>query len=251
MQSTYFLRIGTLKGFRKLQAASLHNRREIEKEAPNIDRSRSSLNYTLCGAPGARSIVEGAKTKMQLAGQKKLRKNGVAGLEALFSLAVSSAIDHRAYFSQCLEWCKNQFGESNILSADVHLDEAAPHCHILILPLIDGRMKGSEMIGKRSDLQALQKSFQEQVAIKFGVGGSKLALRNHKDSTIQAVISNLKHRNDPSLDSIAWTLIRGSISKDPKSWAECLGIEMQASAPKRNKLSFTQIMTKKVANDEN
>lgn len=106
MKPAYYLRIATLQGSRKLLVAARHNRREFDDEPANITRSLSHLNYTLFGAPSAKDITQDAKTKMQLAGIAKLRKNGVAALEVLFSLPVTSAIDHRTYFEDCLGWCK-------------------------------------------------------------------------------------------------------------------------------------------------
>jgi len=36
-----------------------------------------------------------------------------------------------------------------LLSFDIHKDEAAPHAHAVILPLIDGKMQGSNMMAEK------------------------------------------------------------------------------------------------------
>lgn len=246
MSPAYYLRIATLQGSRKLLVATRHNRREFDDEPPNINRSLSYLNYTLFGAPNAKEVVKDAKTKMQLAGITKLRKNGVAALEVLFSLPSSSGIDHQAYFADCLEWCKTQFGASNILSADVHLDEAAPHCHVLILPLIEGRMRGNQMCGNRHTLAARHLSFYNVVSKRYGIGAPKNGVRIQRGLLQKAVIAHLQGINDPSLHSCAWSLIRGSIARDPQMWVQCLGIEIGAKAILHQSRSFVQIMTKKI-----
>lgn len=250
MRSAYYLRIATLQGSRKLLVAARHNRREFNDEPANITRSLSHLNYTLFGAPSAKDIAQDAKTKMQLAGIARLRKNGVAALEVLFSLPATSAIDHRAYFEDCLGWCKGQFGVNNILSADVHLDETSPHCHVLILPIIDSRMRGNQMCGNRATLAARHLSFYDEVSKHYGLGAPKNGVRIQKSLLKQAVINRLKVTNDPVLHSCFWPLVRDAIAHDPQMWAQCLGIEIDAKANLYQPRSFVQIMTKKMPQEQ-
>ena len=56
-----------------------------------------------------------------------------------------------------------------MISAIVHNDEGAPHCHVLILPLLNGRMIGSELMGGPAKLKAMQASFHEQVGQRHGL----------------------------------------------------------------------------------
>lgn len=250
MGSLYFLCIASLQGGSKLRIAACHNRRDFKRETPNINRFLSHQNYILQGPLTAKDIVQEAKEKMGQAGVLKLRKNGVAALEIVFSLPSSSSIDHRAYFSDCLAWSKEQFGEGNILSADVHLDEAAPHCHILILPLMHGRMQGNAMRGNRKVLQERHKSFNDLVASKYGLSRGKGSSKASNFEARRAVIDSLKKTQDPALKSAAWMLIRRSIESEPHSWAQCLGIDFEPRSLKTQMRSFTQIMTKKVSNDD-
>ena len=250
MRPAYYLRIATLQGSRKLLVAARHNRREFNDEPANITGSLSHLNYTLFGAPSAKDIAQDAKTKMQLAGIEKKRKNGVAALEVLFSLPVTSAIDHRAYFEDCLGWCKGQFGANNILSADVHLDEASPHCHVLILPIIDSRMRGNQMCGNRATLAARHLSFYDEVSKHYGLGAPKNGVRIQKSLLRQAVINRLKATNDPVLHSCLWPLVRDDIAHDPQIWAQYLGIEADVKPALPRPPSFVQKKKKKMPQEQ-
>jgi hypothetical protein len=180
---------------------------------------------------------------MQAAGVGKLRKDAVVGLEAVFSLPVGHAIDRRQYFAQCVEWAGVQFGgAANILSADIHHDEAQPHVHILLVPLVNGRMVGSDMVGNRQTLRALQSKFFDEVARPFGLTKPPARLMGAaKTETAARVIATMKASNDPALKSAAWAVIRAAIESDPAPFVATLGV---AITPKAKRLrSSTAIFT--------
>jgi hypothetical protein len=51
----------------------------------------------------------------------------------------------------------------------VHHDEAAPHCHILLLPLVGRRMIGSDLMGGPATLEARQADFHAKVGKRYGL----------------------------------------------------------------------------------
>jgi hypothetical protein len=240
----------TLSGNSKLLAAARHNKRAIQKElgaAGHIDATKMHLNYALLGDATPEAVAAKAKSILQSLGITKLRKNAVSAIEIVCSLPARAQIDHRAYFADCQGWAAGQFGADNLLSVDVHLDEAAPHCHILLLPLLDGRMRGSDMMGNRQALQARQTSFYEQVSQRYGLlkPQSTRLSPEAKQGAISAVLAHLRTSNDAVLKSAAWPLVRDLIDYEPMRWAECLSLEVDCS-PKPKKLrTLTQIFTSK------
>ncbi len=240
----------TLSGNGKLIAAARHNKRAIQKElgaAGHIDATKMHLNYALLGDATPEAVAARAKSILQLLGITKLRKNAVSAIEIVCSLPVHAQIDHRAYFTDCQAWAAGQFGAENLLSVDVHLDEAAPHCHMLLLPLLGGRMRGSDVMGNRQTLQARQTSFYEQVSQRYGLlkPHSTRQSPEAKQKATSAVLAKLRATNDTVLKSAAWPLVRDLITHDPLRWAECLGLEVDSS-PKPKKLrTMAQIFTSK------
>jgi hypothetical protein len=246
MSAAAFFRLKKLKGGGILLAAARHNRRAIQAELGadgHINPARSHLNITLCGPPGPDDVPKLAKAAMQAAGITKLRKDAVVGIEAIFSLPVSHPIDCSQYFAQCVEWAGMQFGgAANILSADIHHDEAQPHVHVLLVPLVNGRMTGSNMVGNRQTLQALQSRFFDEVARRFGLSKPAARLTGASKADASArVITSLKASNDPALKSHAWPVIRAAIENDPAPFVAALGLVIDAK-PKRLK-SSTAIFT--------
>ena len=240
-----FLRIKKLTGKGIVRTAMRHNLREIQSELgadSHIDATRSTLNAVLAGEDGAGDVSEYADTLMQQAGVKTLRKDAVRALEIVVSLRPMATINQSAFFGDALAWVE-QFYKSPVLSAVVHHDEATPHCHILILPLIDGRMKGSDIVGNRTRMQAMQTSFYELVGSKHGLTRPKQPRRASaatRAKGAELVLTALQ--SNPDL------LFRADIQqaflamRDPEPMLSALGLSMPH--PPKSKKSLVEIMTK-------
>ena len=231
MSGAGVMRVKKLKGNGIITAAARHNRRVIQAEmgaTGSIDPARSHLNETLRGPSTAADVGQLAKDLMAAAGVVKLRKDAVMGLEIVFSLPSDTAIDDLAYFTACSEWAVGRMG-GVILSADIHRDEAAPHCHVLLLPLIEGRMIGNKLIGGKQMLMALQKDFHAAVASKFGLSKAPARLAGTaKQTGAKAVLQKLRETSDGALQSAAWAVIREAVERDPATFLLALGIEQAA-----------------------
>ena len=173
MTHVQFLRIKKLTGKGIIEVAARHNHREILAElggasGGHIDPARVTFNCVLRGQGTAAGVASEAQTLMDNAGVKTLRKDAVRALEIIFSLPLESSIDRDRFFNESVQWVGDYF-KAPVISAIVHNDEAAPHCHVLLLPLVDGRMVGSDLMGGRAKLQALQADFYAQVGERHGM----------------------------------------------------------------------------------
>ena len=246
MSGAGVMRVKKLKGNGIITAAARHNRRVIQAEmgaTGSIDPARSHLNETLRGPSTAADVGQLAKDLMAAAGVVKLRKDAVMGLEIVFSLPSDTAIDDLAYFTACSEWAVGRMG-GVILSADIHRDEAAPHCHVLLLPLIEGRMIGNKLIGGKQMLMALQKDFHAAVASKFGLSKAPARLAGTaKQAGAKAVLQHLRDTANPILKDRGWPAYRDAIEAAPASFLLAYGLEL--ATPKKKLRTFTQIMTSK------
>lgn len=247
MTAAAFFRVKKLKGGNIITTAARHNRREIQAElgaVGAIDPARMHLNFTLEGPAAAADVGVQARSLMLAAGVGALRKDAVQALELVFSVPPASGIDHRVYFDACTAWAARAYG-CPVLSADVHLDEAAPHVHVLLLPLVNGRMVGSDLVGGKQALLAKQKEFHAEVASQFGLhqAPARLSLPA-KQACAKAVLRRLRETGDSALQSAAWALIRDAVERDPAPFALALGIELEAPAPKKPR-TMAQIFTSK------
>jgi hypothetical protein len=237
MSGAAFLRIKKLKGGGIITVAARHNKRVIQAEmgaTGSIDPTRSSMNETLAGPSTAADVGQLAKDLMMAAGVGKLRKDAVMGLEIVFSLPPAHAIDDRAYFADCAKWAGGYFGGvQNILSVDIHRDEAQHHCHVLLLPLIGGRMDGSNMLGGKQKLMEMHKQFHLGVAAHYGLSKAPTRLTGaSKQAASKAVLQRLRETGDKALQSILWATLREVIESDPMPFLMALGIELKVPAKK-------------------
>jgi hypothetical protein len=167
-----FMAVERLSGKKRpniLHIAASHNKREA-RATIKIDPERSHLNEALEGPPDAAGVMRRANELMTAAGVAKLRKDAIQALECVFSLPPNHGLDERAYFSDCAAWAAGHFVGAPVLSVDIHRDESAPHCHVLILPLVAGRMVGSSLFGSPQKMPERQASFHAAVAHRYGLG---------------------------------------------------------------------------------
>lgn len=239
MAASHVLRLAKLKGGGKILAAAKHNRRTIQNEigaGGHINATRSTLNYSLAGAETPEAIAAEAKTLMQAAGIEKPRKDFVAAVEVVYSLPANHRSNEQTFFVDCLEWTRAYFG-CPILSFDVHLDESTPHAHALLLPLVDGCMVGSDMVGNRARLRTLQATFYTEVGIKHGLQKPIPRLSGQaKEKAESSVLNQLK--TDPAMQSVLWPRIRDLIRNDPASFASLLGLEVAKPTPNKSAVAI-------------
>lgn len=232
MEAKHIFRVGKIhKKNGGLLGAIRHNKRLLPKEN-QVDSAKSSLNYSLWGNESAELIDRLARKAMIDVGIDRPRKNSVLAVEVIFSLPVSwNNKDTRSYFEGCLKWVQHRMG-GQLLTFDVHLDESAPHAHALILPLIDGRMQGSKLVGGTGNLIRLANLFFEEVAIHYGLSYSRAQKLSVSDRLELEGIILRSLENDPIHQSAILPAVKESIHRDPKPYAEVLSIKL----PSKTKL---------------
>lgn len=251
MTAPFPLKSKRLTGKGIVLKAAKHNLRELAAEigdAGHIDPHRIMDNIILRGQATAREVANEAQLVMNAAGvetKRKLRRDAVLALELLFTLPEDSTINPRQYFDDATTWAENYF-KVPILSSVVHLDESAPHCHVLLLPLVDGRMVGSDLHGHGTKLQAMQMAFNEQVSRKYGVPPLEPKQRISTSQRKQAIsmMRTCLQANSALTDTVIDALL--THVKDPTSLMETLGLTMPPVSSKVAKAkSFVDIMTSK------
>ena len=244
---TQFVRVKKLKGAGIVRIAARHNLRELQAELgalSHIDAARTNANCILAGGTTAGEVVELADRLMASAGVMVNRKDGVRAIETLFSLPAESQIDVDAFFADALQWVRDSFAVP-VLSAVFHKDEAAPHMHVLLLPLVNGRMAGSDLMGNRTRLQGLQASFFEQVGLRHGLVRPKAAKRlNHAvrrkcaELAYTAIVSDSDLLLRPEVEQA----LLDALGRHPEPLLSALGLPMPTTSKPAK--SFTEIMTR-------
>ena len=230
-----------------LLSAAKHNRRVIQAETGargHIDPQRIALNETIHGPSTPQGVVDLASTLLAASGVdvERLRKDYTQAIELLFSLPIDAAIDHGRFFVRCFEWTADRFGLENILSADIHRDESTPHCHVLVLPLVNGKMRGSALVGRAATAE-LRDSFYRDVAKPFGLRKPVDRMKGAgKAVAVCAVLHALESNQDAILRSALWVVVKREIERNPAMYVEALGIDLP-ELPKKTLKPFVDYVT--------
>ena len=149
-----------------------HNEREKEKYAsnPDVDTARSHLNFHLV-TPERKYRVESEK-QIAEAGCRT-RSDSVRVVEALVTASPEffngkKRSEVRAYFTEALEFIKQNQNPDTIISAVVHMDEKTPHMHLCFVPLTeDKRLSAKEIVGNKKKLTWWQDEFWKHMVKKY------------------------------------------------------------------------------------
>jgi len=234
-----FLRFGKIKkGPESALVAARHNLRELPL-TPNIVQGKQCLNKVMVGPSSSAAVQSQYEAMLGKHGVAKLRKDAVRLIEALVSLPVGVDDPQHQYFEAALQWLSKEFGQANILSAVIHKDEAAQHMHVLIIPLIDGRMRGSDLMGGPGILRDRHARFDSSMQQPWGQLGIAMQepLRVRKTAMAQEVLAYLKHTDDAMWKSSVTQVIRDCIEGNPEPFYLTLGLAQRGAAcsvrPKR------------------
>lgn len=225
-----------LQGNNIIAVAARHNLREILAERDSdshIDQSRTHLNIVLRGEKMAAGVAGEAVRLMTQANIKELRANASLGIEVIISLPLDSGIKETAFFDAAVLWVET-FYEFPILSAVIHNDEAAPHCHIVMLPLFEGRMIGGKL-GNKTRIKAATDDLYAKVGQPFGLARptptkrhSHAARTAAANTVIDCISKTPKNLNDPAfIDAL-----RDALIPNPMPLVVWFGLDMPESNTK-------------------
>ena len=149
-----------------------HNEREKEKYAsnPDVDTARSHLNFHLV-MPERKYRAE-AEKQIAAAGCRT-SSDSVRVVEALVTASPEffngkKRSEVRAYFTEALEFIKQNQNPDTIISAVVHMDEKTPHMHLCFVPLTeDKRLSAKEIVGNKKKLTWWQDEFWKHMVKKY------------------------------------------------------------------------------------
>ena len=239
-QGTFLLGIGGINSLKQLRAAFRHNKREIQKELgarSHIDAQKIPLNYSLVESVSTDDLIHAVTEMIETYENnvgKRMRRDAVIAIEVLFSLPDSRPdINNRDYFNDCLIWSKTNLSPAEVLTADVHLDEATPHMHVIFLCVTPTKLVASKVKGDKRKYRERKEDFFHKVAQKYGLSlPPEKLLKADRVSLAKQVLSQVETSSDPMTRSPHYQLIRLRIENDPVPFAVNLGIDIKTTPKK-------------------
>ena len=112
----------------------------------NADAGRTHLNRELVKFPdGVSSRTEAIQHRINTAGlRRKVGKNQTKAIriiltgthEQMMKIANGGRLD--CWIDANLKWLRDTFGEDNLVSCVLHMDEKTPHLHATVVPIVTG-----------------------------------------------------------------------------------------------------------------
>lgn len=139
--------MAAIKKFKATQVSQLfeHDGRtqdNHEHSNEDIDRSRTHLNYDLCKRSG--TAYERYKERMsKVHCMQRDDVNVIDGLIVHLPKDIRAG-DERKFFEAVYAFACDDYGEKNIMIANVHNDETRPHIHIDFIPIVNGKRRNGE-----------------------------------------------------------------------------------------------------------
>ena len=251
VKSSFLFTIGVINSIKQLKASFKHNRREIQQELgarSHIDAQKICLNYSLLKFEKTEDLIQRVKDSIEVHEEqtrKRIRRDAVLAIEVLFSIPVARPdIISDEYFKDCLAWTIEQFSPALVLTADVHLDEANPHMHVILSCVTSTKLIGSWLKGNNEKYRERNEDFFHKVASRYGLSlpPSKL-YKADRTNLAKVSISKIESGGDPMTKSPHYPLIRSMIQENPVPFATNLGIPIQTTSKKLR--TVVQIMTSK------
>lgn len=162
MEGYCILSLEKVHSMGSLQQRHKHNFREMNLKHIDLDLSReneelindSGLDYKDLWYQRIKDI------EMKNGQPISVRKNAVLAYEVIMSFSRDSDVDIDAWKRANKEWLFATFGEENVISATLHMDETTPHIHAVVVP-IDERNKlcAKSFTGGRGKMFSLQTEY--------------------------------------------------------------------------------------------
>ena len=168
-----------MQKFHKNDVAPVERENERDEnyisDNPQIDCARTKDNYRLVSGYGTYTeFINNRLKELNLSPRKDavVMNSFVVGSNKTFFSGLPKALQYK-FFTDCTKFFAERYGEENIISAVVHLDETTSHMHLNLMPVTaDGRLC-SKLLFDKPQLQKLQTDFYEEVGKKYGLQRGK------------------------------------------------------------------------------
>lgn len=171
---------------------SAHIERTVHPK--NADRTRTHLNRELVQFPeGVRNRTQAIAHRIETAGIR--RKVSASQVKAIRILLTGSNKDMKQmeaegriedWCNDSLKWIRETYGEQNLVSAVLHMDEKTPHIHATVIPIVTGerRKAGQE---EQNGKKKYRKKNPQDVRLCADDVMARHRLKHYQDTYAQAM----------------------------------------------------------------
>ena len=171
---------------------SAHIERTVHPK--NADKTRTHLNRELVQFPeGVRNRTQAIAHRIETAGiRRKVSANQVKAIRILLTGSNKDMKQMEAegriedWCNDSLKWIRETYGEQNLVSAVLHMDEKTPHIHATVIPIVTGerRKAGQE---EQNGKKKYRKKNPQDVRLCADDVMARHRLKHYQDTYAQAM----------------------------------------------------------------
>ena len=211
----------------------------FEADNPQIDSERTKNNYHMSFSTLTYTeFINKRLNELGLHPRKDavVMNSFVVGSDKTFFDGLPKMLQY-SFFSDCAKFFEERYGEENVISAVVHLDETTPHMHLNLIPITpDGRLCSKDLFDKPK-LQQLQTDFYEAVGKKYG-------LQRGKEGSQAKHLSTAEYKAKKIIEEAE------EIRRENQVYADALEEAKNGDIPKKRGKLQEQVVALMVANKD-
>lgn len=228
-----------LLGHKKtLYIAERHNTRAwIDKNKPDywgkVDPSRSHLNLELI--PLVNSTYEELAFRyikergIDITSHKSFKRSD-RGYALEYVIGVTAGFDYNGdpnrFYRKVHEWFINYHPECPILHSVIHHDEADPHLHIIVVPIVNGRLNASKVLAFK-DSGIRDESLYNYMTPEYNLTYPKYLRGADKKVGVEIAIERFHEVIGSKIDSVWHQPVIQSIHARPEPFLRAAGVTLQ------------------------
>lgn len=197
-----------IKNFTKSQKGHIltHNENsDVRKKLKNVDAEKTKFNYNLAPEREETALEYWAK-RFDESKHSNQKKTAVMSDIVITQPKEVKNENSEVFFKASYNFLKERYGEENIISAWVHLDEpnAQPHLHFCMLPINKDLRCSARGVFSKEELQSVHIDLQEHLnkELNFSVSVLNGSTANGNRTIEQLKAETLKRENDALKDKI-------------------------------------------------
>lgn len=180
-------RIEKLKSMGNLKQSLMHAFREHSR-TPNADPERKQENLKLSDVSSVTEAMNKYDERLKARNKPSpIRADQVRGLEVIVtaspeSMSEMTREEQIQFLKDGLAFSNKEFGEDNLIHAEIHFDETTPHLTAFYIPLSTKTYRGGkvytdlnakDLMGGKAEYVKRQTKFFEEVSSKYGLERGK------------------------------------------------------------------------------
>jgi len=221
-----------LNGHKKtLALAEKHNCRLIAQEIGGygiIDGRRTPLNLeliTLDGNSYEEAVIAILRSiGLDLDHYSYRKKNRGYAVELIFSVTAGHRCDFNSMYADSLVWLRDYYPESHIIHAVVHHDEDTPHMHVILAPIVIGRLDANAVCGYKGISNKRNISLFEYLDKRYGLTFPVYLKGAEKKTGAALAIKHFQKLPEAEIKNVLEQPILQSIYARPEPFLYALGI---------------------------